>query len=137
MTLQKGRDFILRIGDGLSPETFTPVVGVMTRRFAFSAQPIDVTDMGSARWRELAWSAGARELVVSASGFLRTSAADAAIRDAFLNQALRNWQVLAPGLGLFTGRFAVTGLVYLAAQEGEGEWEMTLTSASQILFSAG
>ena len=53
MSAQKGKDLLLKIdedGDG----NFTTIAGLRSRRIAFNAQVVDVTDSESAgRWREL------------------------------------------------------------------------------------
>jgi len=51
MTAQKGKDLLIKIGDGMS---YTTVAGLRTRRLAFNAETVDVTHAESAnRWREL------------------------------------------------------------------------------------
>lgn len=136
MGMQKGRDFVLLVGDGAPVETFFSLAGVATRRFHFEARPAEVTDAASSgRWRELAGGAGVRGMTVTATGVMRNGPADALVRYVFANQTLRNWQMIAPGLGSFAGRFLITGMAYLGTQDGEAQWEMTLVSGGPLSFT--
>ena len=52
MPAQKGKDLLIKIGDGEAG--FTAVAGLRTRQIAFNAETVDVTHAESAgRWREL------------------------------------------------------------------------------------
>lgn len=57
MAAQKGRDLLLKLEDG---GTYLTVAGLRSRRLAFNAEPVDVSDAESAeRWRGWSWrSAG-------------------------------------------------------------------------------
>jgi TP901-1 family phage major tail protein len=135
MTAQKSRDMLLRLGDGATPETFTAVVGLRSRSFSLNARPIDLTDADSpGRWRELA--GGVKSLAVSGAGVFRNAGADAAVREAFLTQSANRWQLVLPGMGVFTGPFLVLGLTYSGQHEGEAAYALSLASAGQISFGA-
>ncbi len=70
MTAQKGKDLLLKIGDGLG--AFITVAGLRTRRIALNADTVDVTDAESAgRWRELLGGAGVRRASVSGTGIFK------------------------------------------------------------------
>lgn len=135
MAAQKGRDLLIALGDGGSPEQFTPVAGIRTRTFKLDARTVDATDSDSAgRWRELLAGAGVRSMSVTGSGVFRDSAADAAMRQAFFDQAARSWRLTAPGFGVFFGPFLITALEYAGQHEGEATFALTLASAGEIGF---
>ena len=56
MTAQKGKDLLIKIGDGTSPENFTTVAGLRATSLAFNAQGVDVTNADSARLRSCGMS---------------------------------------------------------------------------------
>ena len=58
MTAQRGRDMLVKIGDGGSPESFTTVAGLRTRTFSLNAREVDTTHAESGGWRELLAGAG-------------------------------------------------------------------------------
>ena len=54
MTAQRGRDLLLKISDGASPEAFTGVAGLRATSLAFNSAMVDITNADSAgHWREL------------------------------------------------------------------------------------
>lgn len=136
MAAQKGKDFTLKIGDGASPESFTPVAGLRARTLSLNAGTVDATDVGSTgRWRALLGGAGVRSASVSGSGVFRDSAADAAMRDAFFAQDARTWHLVVPDFGTLEGPFLITGLDYAGEHDGEVTWTITLSSAGPLSFT--
>jgi TP901-1 family phage major tail protein len=136
MTAQRGKDLLIKIGDGGSPETFTTVAGLRATTLAFNAQTIDVTNSDSAdEWRELLAS-GVKSASVSGSGVFKDAASDAAIRAAFFDQALSNWQIAIPSFGTVSGPFKIASLQYEGPYDGEVKISMSLASAGVLTFTA-
>jgi len=136
MTAQRGKDLLIKIGDGGSPESFTTVAGLRATTLAFNAQAIDVTNADSAdMWRELL-AAGVKSASVSGSGVFKDAASDAAIRQAFFDQSLPNWQILIPSFGTIAGPFKVASLQYDGPYDGEVKMSMTLASAGAVTFTS-
>ena len=137
MAAQRGKDILLKIGDGASPETFTTVAGLRARTISLNARTVDATDSDSAgRWRELLAGAGAKSASVSGAGIFRDAASDALIREAFFAQDARNWRLVVPDFGTLTGRFLVAALEYAGEHEGEASYALTLASAGAVAFEA-
>ncbi|MGA0546052.1 phage major tail protein, TP901-1 family [Brevundimonas sp. VNH65] len=137
MGAQRGKDLLLKIGDGGSPETFVTVAGLRARTVSLNARTVDVTDGDSAgRWRELLAGAGVRSAAVSGQGVFRDAASDALIREVFFSQAARSWRLIVPDFGTLEGPFLVSALEYAGEHEGEASFAMSLASAGEIGFSA-
>ena len=137
MAAQKGKDILLKIGDGADPEVFTTVAGLRARTISLNARSVDATDSDSTgRWRELLAGAGVRQASVSGSGVFRDAGSDAAIRTAFFNQSADNWQLIVPDFGVLEGPFLVAALEYAGEHEGEATYAITLASAGEITFTA-
>lgn len=137
MAAQRGKDILLKIGDGASPPGFTTVAGLRARTISLNAKTIDATDGDSAgRWRELLSGAGVRSAAVSGQGVFRDAASDAAIREAFFAQAARTWRLIVPDFGVLEGPFLVTALEYAGEHEGEASFALSLASAGEITFGA-
>ena len=137
MAAQKGKDILLKIGDGASPEVFTTVAGLRTRTLSLNAKTVDATDSDSTgRWRELLAGAGVRQVSVSGAGVFRDAASDAAIRTAFFDQSARSWRLIVPDFGTLEGPFLVAALEYAGSHEGEATYALTLASAGAVTFTA-
>ena len=134
MTAQKGKDLLLKFNNGSAYET---VAGLRSRRIAFNAEAVDITDAESAgRWRELLAGAGVKRASVSGSGIFKDQASDATVRTAFFDGAILDWQVLIPDFGTVTGKMQVTALEYFGQYNGEVMFDLALESAGQLTFGA-
>ena len=134
MVAQKGKDLLLKIDGGSGYET---VAGLRTKRLAFNAETVDITDAESAgRWRELLGGAGVQRASLSGSGLFKDQASDALIRAAFFNGSILSWQIVIPDFGTVTGAFQATALEYSGAHNGEVTFDIALESAGAIAFGA-
>jgi len=136
MTAQRGKDLLLKIGDGASPENFVTVAGLRATTLAFNATSIDVTNADSTDgWRELL-ADGVKSASLSGSGVFKDAASDTAMRNAFFNATSANWQVVIPSFGTVTGPFKLTALQYDGPYDGELKVSLTLASAGALSFTA-
>lgn len=136
MGAQKGKDLLLKL-DFNQDTTFETVAGMRSRRIAFNAEAIDITNADSAgRWRELLEGAGVRRAGISGSGVFKDADSDASVRSLFFDGAIRSWQVIVPDFGTISGPFQVTGLEYAGEHDGEVSYQMALESAGQLSFAA-
>jgi TP901-1 family phage major tail protein len=135
MTAQRGRDLLLKLGDGGDPESFASVAGLRATTLAFNAASIDITNADSAGWRELL-ADGVRSASISGAGVFKDAGSDAAIRAAFFAGSTPNWQVVIPSFGTVTGPFKITALQYDGPYNGELKIAMTLASAGALGFEA-
>jgi TP901-1 family phage major tail protein len=136
MTAQRGRDLLIKIGDGGSPEGFSSVAGLRATSLAFNAQAVDVTNADSAgMWRELL-EGGVKSASLSGSGVFKDAASDAALRQAFFDGTTANYQVVVPGFGIVEGPFRITQLQYDGPHDGEVKVSLALASAGALAFTA-
>ncbi|MCX5512122.1 phage major tail protein, TP901-1 family [Kaistia algarum] len=136
MTAQKGKDPLLKI-DTSGAGSFATVAGLRTRRIAFNAETVDITDTDSAgRWRELLAGAGVRRASISGAGIFRDQASDAAMRTVFFDGLIRDYQLVVPDFGTLQGAFQITALDYAGEHDGAITYEIALESAGPISFTA-
>ena len=136
MGAQKGKDLLLKV-DFDQDGTFATVAGIRSRRLAFNAETVDVTNSDSAgRWRELLAGAGVRRAGLSGSGVFKDAGSDASVRELFFDGAVRTWAVVIPDFGTVSGPFQVTGLDYTGEHDGEVGYDLALESAGALSFAA-
>lgn len=134
MVAQKGRDLLLKIQNG---GVFISVAGLRSRKLAFNAETVDVTDAESVgRWRELLAGAGVQRASLSGAGIFKDQASDELVRAAFFAGSLLTWQIVVPDFGAVSGPFQVTALEYSGGHNGEVQFELALESAGVIGFGA-
>lgn len=137
MAGQKGRDVLIKIGDGEDPEVFATVAGIRAKTISLNARTVDGTSGESPEaWRELIAGAGVKSASVSGAGVFKDAASDGAIREAFFTQAARSFQLVIPDFGALQGPFLVEALDYSGDHDGEAAFAITLASAGSLTFTA-
>ncbi|NWG71786.1 MAG: phage major tail protein, TP901-1 family [Parvularculaceae bacterium] len=136
MTAQRGKDMLLKIGDGGAPEAFTSVGGLRARTLSLNAAAVDVTHAESGGWRELLGEAGVRQASVAGAGVFLADEAAALVRSVFFSGAVRTFRIVIPGFGQITGPFLIGNLDYAGASEGEVDFSIALESAGPLSFEA-
>jgi TP901-1 family phage major tail protein len=134
MGAQKGKDLLLKMSDGSS---FVTVAGLRSRRIAFNAEIVDVTNAESTdRWREMLAGAGVRRASLSGRGLFKDAASDALVRQAFFNGTINDCQVVVPDFGAIEGPFQIASLEFTGEHNGEVTFDLALESAGALTFTA-
>lgn len=135
MATQKGKDLLLKIvpvGGGAA----VTVAGLRTKKVAFNAQAVDVTDADSTgRWRELLAGAGVQRCSLGGAGIFKDAASDAMVRTGFFGGIIQDWHIVIPDFGTITGAFQITALEYAGNHDGELSFDMALESAGVLTFT--
>lgn len=134
MVAQKGKDLLLKINNS---GTYVTIAGLRTKRLAFNAQTVDVTDAESAgRWRELLAGAGVQRAGLTGSGIFKDVQSDALVRTQFFAGTILTYQIVIPDFGTLQGAFQISALEYSGRHDGEVQFEIALESAGAITFTA-
>lgn len=137
MSGQKGRDVLIKIGDGDDPEVFVTVAGIRAKTISLNARAVDGTSGESPdAWRELIAGAGVKSASVSGAGVFKDAASDALIQQAFFAQAITRFQLIVPDFGTLEGPFVIEALDYSGDHDGEAAFAITLASAGALSFAA-
>lgn len=136
MTAQSGKDLLIKIDmDGAG--SFITLAGLRATRIAFNAETVDVTSLASTGgWRELLDGGGVRSASVSGSGIFSDDSSDERARSLFFNGARADFQIIIPDFGTIEGAFQITSLEYSGKYDGEAAYEVSLSSAGALTFTA-
>jgi len=136
MTAQRGKDLLLKLGDGEVSETFSVIGGLRTKTLSLNAQTVDVThSQSTGGWRELLAGAGVRQASISGAGVFLNDAAAEAARAVFFASEVRNWQIVVPGFGTIEGAFLIANLDYAGEHDREASMALALESAGALTFT--
>ena len=142
-TVYKGRDFLIKIGDGTSPPTFNTLMGVRSRTITINNEVVDVTDSDNAPWRRLLDDAGLRSLTISASGVAKDDAAGQDLMERALgmiatagNQTLETCLMQFPNGDILEGLFMIASLERGGEHVAEETFTVTLESGGGLTFTA-
>ncbi|AKM09285.1 phage major tail protein, TP901-1 family [Croceicoccus naphthovorans] len=132
MSAQKGSAFLLKIGDGGSPATFSTVAGLRTTQMSITGDAVVVTTKESGGWRELLSGAGVRQVSVSAAGIFLGSAAETGIRAHALAGTIAEYELSFEDGERMRGQFLVQRLDYAGDFNGERNYTLTLESSGPV-----
>jgi TP901-1 family phage major tail protein len=134
----KGLEMLLKIDTSTSgAPVYTSVAGMQSKGINFDQELVDVTNQDSpGRWRELLFGVGVRKVSFSADGNFTNSAAGTAVMQAFLAGTPKMWQVIVPGMGTFTGLFAITKFDFKGPHDKELSFSFHLESAGEVVMTA-
>ncbi|MBI1360920.1 MAG: phage major tail protein, TP901-1 family [Alphaproteobacteria bacterium] len=137
MAGQRGRDMLVKVGDGGSPETFVVVAGLRTQSITLGARVLDATTTQSpGAWRELMACAGVKSVEIAGSGLFKDAASDTRMRTAFFAGEPVKLQLVLPDFGTLTGPFVISALAYSGDHDGEEAFAIRLPSAGLVGFEA-
>lgn len=137
MAGQRGRDVLVRMGDGGDPEAFTTLAGLRAKTISLGAGLVDATTGESpGAWRELLDGAGIRRVEVSGAGVFKDASSDALMRAAYFDGKASSFRLVIPDFGVLDGPFVVAELTYGGAHDGEATFSVRLASAGAVTFEA-
>lgn len=136
MAAQNGKDLLIKI-DLTGAGQFETVAGLRATRISFNAESVDVTSLESqGGWRELLAGAGVKAAQISGSGVFKDDATDERARQIFFDGETPAFQVIVPDFGIVEGPFQVTAIEYAGSHNGEATYELSLSSAGALQFTA-
>lgn len=134
MAAEKGRAFVLGIGDGDSPEAYTIIGGMRTTALAINNELVDVTNKASGGWREILGGAGVRSIAITGAGVFTGSAAEIALQGRTLAASVDNYRITFESGDTVTGAFQPTTLDYAGDHNGERTYNLRLESSGAVVF---
>ena len=136
MAAEKGRAFLLKIGDGVNPETFDVVGGMRSTSLRINNEMVDVTNKMSGGWREILPGAGLRKISLSGSGIFTDSASETSLQAKALTSSVDNYEIVFESGAKFSGAFQVTSLEYAGDYNGERTYSIALESSGVVSFAS-
>lgn len=136
MAVQNGKDLLIKVdlvGDG----QFVTLAGLRATRLSLNAETVDVTSLESVGgWRELLAGAGVKTAAISGSGVFRDANTDARARQIFFDAEMPGFQVVVPDFGVIEGPFQITAIEYAGSHNGEATFDLSMSSAGALTFTA-
>ncbi len=136
MSAEKGRDFVLKVGDGATSEEFTTIGGAKLVGFNFTGEDVDITDKADLGWQTLLADAGKKAVTLNIQGAFKDSAAESTVRTNYLAQTIDNYELYFASGDKFAGAFKWSGFDYSGAEVGELQYSGSLSSSGEIEFTA-
>ncbi|NIJ21623.1 TP901-1 family phage major tail protein [Sphingomonas naasensis] len=133
MAAEKGSAFLLKVGNGGSPASFTTVAGLRTTQLSINGEAVVITSKDSGGWRELLTGGGVRSVSVSGAGVFTGSAAENRVKANALAGTIDDYRLSFESGETMTGRFLVTRLDYAGDFNGERSYTLSLESSGPVV----
>ncbi len=134
MAAEKGRAFLLKIGDGGGPEIFDVIGGMRSTSLRINNELVDVTNKTSGGWREILSGAGIRHISLGGSGIFTDSVSEGLLQGKALTSSVDNYEIVFESGDKFSGAFQVTSLEYAGDYNGERTYSIALESSGVVSF---
>jgi len=132
MTAEKGSAFLLKIGDGGSPVSYTTIAGLRTTQMSINGDPVVITNKDSGGWRQLLSGAGVRSVSVSGAGVFTGSDAETRMKNHALGGTIDAFELSFESGEKMQGDFLISRLDYSGDFNGERSYTMSLESSGAI-----
>jgi len=136
MTSQKGRDLLLKIGDGGEDEIFTAIGAARSVAMTVNNQPVDATSMADGGVQNLNAAAGVQSLSLRLEGIFKDSAAEESLRTVAFDRTARHFLLQFPNGDSYSAPFVVESYMRGGNHDGLETFGVTLLRAGAGVFSA-
>ncbi|WP_299328666.1 phage tail protein [Parasphingopyxis sp.] len=133
MAAEKGSAFLLKVGDGGDPPTYSTVAGMRTTQLSINGEPVVVTNKDSGGWRELLSGAGVRSVSVSGAGIFTGSVAETRLKNNALGGSLDDYELSFESGERMQGQFLIARLDYAGDFNGERNYTLALESSGAVV----
>ena len=137
MTSQKGRDLLLKIGDGAEPENFITLGAARNTAMTINNQPVDATTLADDGMQAFIADAGVQSFQVKLDGLFKDSAAEALLRAAAFDRLAKNYTLQFPNGDKYAASFVVQDYARSGAYDGLEAFSVTLRRSGAGSFTAG
>ncbi len=137
MPSQKGRDLLLKIGNGASPEIFAMVGAARLVALTLNNQPVDKTTMDSNGVQEVQGDAGVQALEIKLDGLFKDAAAEETLRLAAFARTVNNYQLQFPNGDLLAAAFIVHDYHRSGSFDGLETFAISLLRSGDGSFTPG
>lgn len=137
MTSYKGRDLLLKIGNGGTPETFTTLGAARTVAMTLNNQPVDATTMDDGGAQVFEPAAGLQTMQLRLDGLFKDSTAEETLRAAAFARTRRNFELYFPNGDKYAAPFVVDNYTRGGAHDGLETFSVTLLRSGTGTFTAG
>lgn len=137
---QKGRSFLLKLGNGASPEVYTLLTGCRMNDVTINGNPVDITNKASNGWQELLPDAGVKSCDITASGLYDQASSGGhqmLAAAALAGGSILPMQVISQSGDMFIGYWAVQTYKRTGPYNDAETFDLTLKSHGPVHYTAG
>jgi len=137
MASQKGRDFLLKMGDGGGPETFTTIGAARTNSLSINNNPVDDTTMDDTGIQSMLGDAGVQSMQVTIDGLFKDAVVEETFRAAVFARTTNNFQLAFPNGDVLEAAFIIQDYNRSGSHDGLESFSATLIKSGATTFTPG
>jgi TP901-1 family phage major tail protein len=130
-----GKDFIVKLGNAGSPETFTQIAGMRSTSCSINGEIVDVTDKDDQPWRTTLAACGILSMSISLSGHISSATDVATLTQNLIARTLHHFELTSGRGDDFSGSFRIASMERNGEYNGAEQYSMTLESSGTITYS--
>lgn len=135
MPSMKGRDFLLKIGDGGETEVFSTIGAARTNALSINNSPVDATSMNDNGVQVLVSDAGVQSMQITIEGLFKDAAAEETLRAAAFARTEKNFQLVFPNGDSYEAAFAIQDYNRSGVYDGVETFSATLARTGDGVFT--
>lgn len=136
MPSHKGRDLLLKIGDGAEEEVFATLGAARTATMTLNNQSADATTMADGGIQMLNAAAGVQSLSIRLEGIFKDSAAEETLRGIAFDRSTRHFRLQFPNGDRYTAPFVVDSYARSGSHDGLESFTVTLSRSGAGVFDS-
>lgn len=140
MAAGRGREMVLKLGNGASPAVFTAIAGLLTRGVTVNGELVDVTTGDSTKgtayglYREALENTGMVSVAISVTGFFQDDAAMKTIRELAMSNSFEEFQMVFANGDIMQGIFGVTSFERTGEHNNAEQFNISFESAGWVTW---
>jgi TP901-1 family phage major tail protein len=131
----KGRDVLIKIGNGGGPETFATIGAARAVSMVLDNQPVDATTMDGQGLQSLQSDAGVQSLQIRVDGLFKDAAAEETFRAQAFARSLKNYELIFPNDDKYAAAFAIENYTRGGAYDGIETFSATLRRSGDGVYT--
>jgi len=136
MAGQKGRDFLLKMGDGGTTEVFTSIGACRTVSLSLSNNPVDDTTLDGAGIQTMVADAGVQSMTLSVDGLFKDAVVEETFRAAAYSPAAGNYTLSFPNGDSYLASFIIQDYSRGGSHDGLETFSATLVRSGSGTYTA-
>jgi len=137
MTMQKGRDLLIKVSGGTEVASYITVAAARTTSFSINNNAFDITSMNSNGFQELQAEGGVQSLEIKLDGIFKDSASEEIIRQTAFLRDIRSYQLCFPNNDTIKSNFVVASYKREGTYNGLETFSLALKSSGSYEFNKG
>lgn len=136
MAANSANDYVVKIGDGATSETFTKIAALTANSMSLNNNMVDITTKDSAHQRTILSDGGVQSMSVNGSGIFTDDSTEETLRANASANTLNNLEIVFGNGDKYAGSFLITNYGRDGNVDDKETYSFSLESSGTVTFTA-